>query len=465
MDYGRILWGRGFMSTQKLTVAKFGGTSLANFTAMSRCAAIVADDVNTQVVVVSAPSGVTNHLVALSHIALNGGDRKSYLAQINVKIQAIVEELNATDDLRNTIQTLLADLEVLTQMLCRAYSEQLVDELLSFGERFSVPLFTAVLQKHGVNAIEMDARKVIVTNSHYGNAEPQINRIAEHAQQHIAPLLSHYVVIMAGFIGSNSQGITTTLGRGGSDYTVSLIAEALTADAVKVWTDVAGIYEIDPRLKPGAKAITEITFSEAAELATFGAKVLHPATLWPAMRQAIPVFVGSSIEPQQKGTWIRPTLPNHLPCVRALALRKSQTLLTVHSLNMLHAQGFLAKVFTVLAEHHISIDLITTSEVSVAMTVDNYTRIDQEVIEALEALGNIKVILENGLALVAVIGNRLQHTPGVSGRVFQTVANVNIRLLCHGASEHNLCFLVAEADGPTCIHALHRHFFNQGHSA
>lgn len=453
------------MSQQTLTVAKFGGTSLADFVAMSRCAAIVANDVNTQVVVVSAPSGVTNYLVALSQIALNGGDRKSYLAQINARIETIVKEIKATDDLRNTIQALLVDLEILTQMLCRAYSKQLVDELLSFGERFSVLLFTAVLQKHGVNAIAIDARKIIVTNSHYGNAEPQINRIAKHAKQHITPLLSEHVVIVAGFIGSNSKGITTTLGRGGSDYTAALLAEALQADTVKVWTDVAGIYEIDPYLKPGANAIAEITFSEAAELATFGAKVLHPATLWPAMRQSIPIFVGSSIKPQQQGTWICSTVPDHLPSIRALALRKSQTLLTVHSLTMLNAHGFLARVFNVLAEHRISIDLITTSEVSVAMTVDNHTQIGEEVIAALEVLGNIKVTLENGLALVAVIGNRLQHTPGVSGRVLQTIANVNIRLLCHGASEHNLCFLVAEAHGPACIQALYQHFFNQENSA
>ena len=450
------------MPEQSICVAKFGGTSVADYTAMSRCAAIVANDPNTRVVVVSAPSGVTNHLVALSQIALQGGDREAYVAAISAKIHDILYDLHADDALRATINALLQDLEVLTQMLSRAYSEQLVDELLSFGERLSVPLFTAVLQQQGINAVAVDARKIVMTNSQYGKAEPQINRIAEKVQADVAPLCVDQVVVMAGFIGSNSKGITTTLGRGGSDYTAALMGEALQASAVHIWTDVAGIYETDPRLEPSATAIEEITFSEAAELATFGAKVLHPATLWPAVRQAIPVFVGSSLAPQEKGTWIRPSLPETLPSIRALALRKNQTLLTVHSLSMLHAQGFLAKVFTVLAEHHISIDLITTSEVSVAMTIDNHTQISQDVIEALEALGNIQVTLEQDLALVAVIGNRLQHTAGVSGRVFQTVEHHNLRLLCHGASEHNLCFLVAEADGPACIKALYQQFFTQG---
>ena len=450
------------MPEHALCVAKFGGTSVADYAAMSRCAAIVANDPHTRVVVVSAPSGVTNHLVALSQIALQGGDREHYVTAISAKIHAILYDLQADDALRATINALLQDLDILTQMLSRAYSEQLVDELLSFGERLSVPLLTAVLQQQGVNAIAVDARKIVITNSQYGKAEPHINRIAEKVQTDVAPLCVDQVVVMAGFIGSNSKGITTTLGRGGSDYTAALIGEALQASAVHIWTDVAGIYATDPRLEPSATAIAEITFSEAAELATFGAKVLHPATLWPAVRQAIPVFVGSSVAPQEKGTWIRPNLPDTLPSIRALALRKNQTLLTVHSLSMLHAQGFLAKVFTVLAEYHISIDLITTSEVSVAMTIDNHTQISQDVIEALEALGNIQVTLEQDLALVAVIGNRLQHTAGVSGRVFQTVEQYNLRLLCHGASEHNLCFLVAEADGPTCIQALYQQFFTQG---
>jgi aspartate kinase len=271
------------------------------------------------------------------------------------------------------------------------------------------------------------------------------------------------LVITQGFIGSEREGRTTTLGRGGSDYTAALLGEALNAARVDIWTDVPGIYTTDPRVVPTAKRIDEITFEEAAEMATFGAKVLHPATLLPAVRRGIPVFVGSSKDPAAGGTRVCNETRNP-PLFRALALRRKQTLLTLHSLNMLHTFGFLAELFNILARHNVSVDLITTSEVSVALTLDttgststSASLLTQALLTELSSLCRVEV--EEDLALVAIIGNQLSKACGVGKEVFGVLDPFNLRMICYGASSYNLCFLVPGNDAESVVRTLHRNLF------
>ncbi|MEL4429927.1 lysine-sensitive aspartokinase 3 [Shewanella mangrovisoli] len=446
-----------------LVVAKFGGTSVADYGAMNRCADIVLGNPDCRLVVVSASSGVTNLLVELTQESMNDDGRLQRLKQIAQIQYAILDKLGRPNDVAAALDKLLSRMAVLSEALASQRSKATMDELLSLGEQCSSALFAAVLREKGANSSAFDVRRVLRTDSHFGRAEPQVEQIASLSREHLLPLLSEQVIVTQGFIGSDEAGQTTTLGRGGSDYSAALLAEALKASAVEIWTDVAGIYTTDPRLAPNAHPIAEISFNEAAEMATFGAKVLHPATILPAVRQQIQVFVGSSKEPEKGGTWIRHQVED-APVFRAVALRRDQTLLNLHSLQMLHAQGFLAETFATLARHKISVDLITTSEVNVSLTLDK-TGSDSSgqglLSEALlqELSQHCRVRVEDGLALVAIIGNRIATTAGICRRVFEVLEPHNVRMICQGASPHNLCVLVAESEAAQVVKALHENLF------
>ncbi|QYJ72090.1 lysine-sensitive aspartokinase 3 [Shewanella sp. FJAT-51649] len=446
-----------------LVVAKFGGTSVADYGAMNRCADIVLGNPDCRLVVVSASSGVTNLLVELTQESMNDDGRLQRLKQIAQIQYAILDKLGRPNDVAAVLDKLLSRMAVLSEALASQRSKATMDELLSLGEQCSSALFAAVLREKGANSSAFDVRRVLRTDSHFGRAEPQVEQIASLSREHLLPLLSEQVIVTQGFIGSDEAGQTTTLGRGGSDYSAALLAEALKASAVEIWTDVAGIYTTDPRLAPNAHPIAEISFNEAAEMATFGAKVLHPATILPAVRQQIQVFVGSSKEPEKGGTWIRHQVED-APVFRAVALRRDQTLLNLHSLQMLHAQGFLAETFATLARHKISVDLITTSEVNVSLTLDK-TGSDSSgqglLSEALlqELSQHCRVRVEDGLALVAIIGNRIATTAGICRRVFEVLEPHNVRMICQGASPHNLCVLVAESEAAQVVKALHENLF------
>ncbi|WP_433637627.1 lysine-sensitive aspartokinase 3 [Kluyvera georgiana] len=445
-----------------LVVAKFGGTSVADFDAMNRSADVVLSDANVRLVVLSASAGVTNLLVALAE-GLEPAERRAKLDAIRAIQNAVLERLANPAVIRDEIERLLENLTALAEAASAETSTALTDELVSHGELMSTLLFVEILRERQVAAQWFDVRKVMRTSDRFGRAEPDVAALSELATQQLAPRLSEGLVITQGFIGSESKGRTTTLGRGGSDYTAALLGEALHATRVDIWTDVPGIYTTDPRVVPAAKRIDEIAFEEAAELATFGAKVLHPATLLPAVRSDIPVFVGSSKDPKAGGTLVCNETANP-PLFRALALRRKQTLLTLHSLNMLHSRGFLAEVFGILARHNISVDLITTSEVSVALTLDTTgststgdTLLTQSLLMELSALCRVEV--EENLALIALIGNDLSKACGVGKEVFGVLEPFNIRMICYGASSHNLCFLVPGAEAEQVVQKLHHNLF------
>ncbi|WP_253381077.1 lysine-sensitive aspartokinase 3 [unidentified bacterial endosymbiont] len=443
-------------------VAKFGGTSVADYAAMNRSADVVLADPNTRLVVLSASAGVTNLLVSLSE-GLEAPERFVKLDALR-KIQFdILECLHNPDVIREEIERLLENITTLAEAASLANSTALTDELVSHGELMSTLLFVEILRERSVQAQWFDVRKVMRTSDRFGRAEPDIEALAELAGQQLAPRLEESIVITQGFIGSEAKGRTTTLGRGGSDYTAALLGEALHASRVDIWTDVPGIYTTDPRVVATAKRIDVIAFEEAAEMATFGAKVLHPATLLPAVRSDIPVFVGSSKDPKAGGTMVckRTESP---PLFRALALRRKQTLVTLHSHNMLHSRGFLAEVFGILARHNISVDLITTSEVSIALTLDTTgstskgdTLLTQSLLIELSELCRVEV--EEDLALVAIIGNKLSRACGVGKEVFGVLDPFSIRMICYGASSYNLCFLVPADQAEQVVQKLHQNLF------
>ncbi|WP_376785491.1 lysine-sensitive aspartokinase 3 [Atlantibacter hermannii] len=445
-----------------MVVAKFGGTSVASFDAMNRSADVVLADPNVRLVVLSASAGVTNLLVALAE-GLEATERFVKLDAIRRIQHDIVDSLANPEVIREEIDRLLENITTLAEAASLATSNALTDELVSHGELMSTLLFVEILRERDVVAQWFDIRKVMRTNDRFGRAEPDVSALAELSALQLAPRLAEGLVITQGFIGSESKGRTTTLGRGGSDYTAALLGEALKASRVDIWTDVPGIYTTDPRVVPSAKRIDEIAFEEAAEMATFGAKVLHPATLLPAVRSDIPVFVGSSKDPKAGGTLVCNQTHNP-PLFRALALRRKQTLLTLHSLNMLHSRGFLAEVFSILARHNISVDLITTSEVSVALTLDTTgststgdTLLTQALLTELSSLCRVEV--EQDLALVALIGNNLSKACGVGKEVFGVLEPFNIRMICYGASSYNLCFLVPGSDAEQVVQKLHHNLF------
>lgn len=446
----------------KLIIAKFGGTSVADFDAMSRCADIVLADENIRVIVVSASSGVTNLLVDITQTT-EVAERYDAYAGIEAITLKVLNRLQQPQAVAEPISLLLGELKALIENGGAVYSSAHKDLIQSFGERLSSVLFAQVLVERESQALCFDIRRVMRTDSRFGKAEPQVSVIAALAEVQLAPLLTDYRIVTQGFIGADESEQTTTLGRGGSDYSAALLAEALHAATVQIWTDVVGIFTTDPRLTTAARCIREISFDEAAEMATFGAKVLHPATLLPAMRQNIAVFVGSSREPAAGGTWIAKEVKERPP-YRAIALRKSQTLITVKSPAMLHAAGFLTRVFDTLSRHQISVDLVTTSEISVALTLDQggmTSAFSTNVEPALEELKTFcEVSVEQGLSLVAVIGNHLHSSKGIAGELFHALERINMRLICHGASKHNLCFLVQDSDGPAVVQQLHQSLFS-----
>ncbi|EGQ8537504.1 lysine-sensitive aspartokinase 3 [Vibrio parahaemolyticus] len=445
-------------------VAKFGGTSVANFEAMSRCATIIENNPNTRLVVSSACSGVTNILVELANGVQDQEHRAELLKDLAEIHDSILAQLEDATEASSEVYGILDTVTSLAEAASIQANTKLTDHLVACGELMSTHILAQLMRERGINAVRFDIREVLRTDDNFGRAEPNVEAIARLAQEKLIPLCLDSVVITQGFIGSDEEGNTTTLGRGGSDYSAALIAEGVKASGLEIWTDVPGIYTTDPRIAPKASPIPEISFSEASEMANFGAKILHPSTLVPALRHDIPVFVGSSKEPEKGGTWIRHQVESS-PLFRALALRCNQTMVTLRSANMFHAYGFLAKVFEILAKHKISVDLITTSEISVSLTLDQTDtsggapQLPQAAREELEEL--CKVEVEHDLCLVALIGNKMSERKGYAKQVFGTLEDLNLRMICYGASPHNLCFLVNESVAKQAIQKLHTELFEQ----
>jgi aspartate kinase len=447
-----------------LVVAKFGGTSVADAEAMNRSAQIVLADKQVRVVVLSASSGVTNLLVALSE-GLEAPVRQDNIETLRALQYRIIASLKQPVDVRQKIDALLNTVTSLAELATTTPSPALSDKLVSHGELMSSLLFTEILRERGAPVLWQDAREIIRTDASFGCAEPNLAAIAHQAQTHFLPHVEHAVIITQGFIGSDDAGRTTTLGRGGSDYTASLLGEALQACRVDIWTDVAGIYTTDPRVVPQAQRIEDISFTEASDMATYGAKVLHPATLLPAMRKNIPVFVGSSKHPQAGGTLVRRETENP-PRYRAIALRRGQTLIRCRRPDAHSASDFNAKIFALLAEQQIAAEMLTTSEAGIALVLDATHATsgdDRELIITLHGVlsAYCEVEIESGLALITLVGHQLAQSAGVYREVFYELDACAVRMICHGPSEGHLSFLLPGESAESALKVLHRQLFER----
>lgn len=445
-----------------INIAKFGGTSVANFSSIARCADIVINNPNTKVVVVSAAAGITNDLVRLANENLNSAQINDLLTKIASTQLDILAKLKHPENVERELRDILQQLAEYAHNEETTLNDALKDALLSTGERMSSLLCAEVLREKGAKAINFDVRQVLRTDSVFTQANPSIDAIRELCAEFLPQEIQQHIVVTQGFIGADNDGRTTTLGRGGSDFTAALLAEALNANTCEIWTDVNGVYTTDPRITNKAKPLPELSFEEAAEMATFGAKVLHPATMEPALRQNIKVFVGSSITPEKGGTWIKRDC-DHEPPFRALTKRKEQVLVTVKTPKMMYAQGFLEKVFSIIAKHKLSVDLITSSEIAVSFTLDNppnsvSEKMNREILAELSTICQVDV--EHNFDVVTVVGNNMHSEAGVSSKIFSAIAAFNLRMICFGANVHNLSFVVNNNDSDEVVCALHDALFD-----
>ena len=449
----------------QLIVMKFGGTSVEDAAAFAR----VADIVETTraahpVVIVSAMSKVTDALIQSFNRAMDSdldGARAAiepHLARHLVVAQTLLPQ-RSQESFREHLDHARAEMEklLLRAAACELPFPILQDEFVAYGERLSSRLLADVLAARGLPAVNADARRCIVTDESHGNAVPLMAETRVHTRAELSPLIENGLIpVRGGFIATSATGRTTTLGRGGSDYSAAIIGAALDAREIQIWTDVTGVMTADPRLVPNARTIPRLSYAEAAELAYFGAKVLHPKTIEPAVERAIPVRVCNSRRPEEEGTLICAETEASAQRIKAIAHKTGITVVQVISARMLGAYGFLRALFEVFDRHRTVVDVVATSEVSVSLTLDD-TRSLQPIVRELESLGTVRVEPER--AIICVVGEELRTTPGVAARVFGALQDINISLISQGASSINLTFVIDEARVGEAVARLHRAIF------
>jgi aspartate kinase len=445
-------------------VVKFGGTSVGDAAAIQRTAEIVKSKLSRDpIVVVSALGGTTNALLAVGeqsakgHLigALRGVEslRDRHLREC----EALLGDSDESAEIAGELSAMFDELAHLAEALSTLghVTPRSLDAITAHGEQLSANLVAAYFRKAGIDAEYVDPRTVMTTDEKFMEAEPQMDAIAQHAREILQPMVQkRQVPVMGGFVGASANGITTTLGRGGSDYSASLVGAALNAEAIEIWTDVDGMLTADPRVVDGALLIEQIRFDEASELASFGAKVLHPNTIAPAVRLGIPVFVYNSRNPTGKGTRITFDAP-HRP-VSAIAGKTDVTVVKVTAARMLLAHGFLRRVFEIFDRHKTSVDVVATSEVSVSVTIDDSSQLDSLLVE-LRDLGDVSI--ERNRGIIAIVGAGICDAGGAMGRALMALGEVRIHMMSLSATGINLTVIVdADAVKPA-MRRLHKEFF------
>src|SRR5713226_1550678 len=448
-----------------MIVMKFGGTSVEDANAIDRAAKIVHGRLAQRpVVVVSAMSKVTDQLLAMGRAA-GAGDRKTAL-----KLARGLRErhYNAAGELLGTALftqfhgDLGVDFDALDELLrgIAAVGEltpRTTDNIAAYGELLSSKIITAAFSARGLDSTLVDSRECILTDSSHTRAVPFFEETNERLRLKVKPLVDDgRVPVMGGFIAATRAGITTTIGRGGSDFSAAIVGTGPGAEKIEIWTDVDGILTTDPRICPDARRIKVIGFDEAAELAYFGAKVLHPATVLPAIQKNIPVYVLNSLNPSCEGTRITTHAPQGQNIFKAIAAKKHITIIQVAAPRMLLAHGFLRAIFEAFDRHKVAVDVVSTSEVSVSLTVDSNHSIPALAAD-LSKLADVKY--EGRKAIVCLVGENLREKPGIAGLVFRELADKKIRMISQGASEINLTFVIEEDEVPDVIQRLHKTFF------
>ncbi|MEO5987688.1 MAG: aspartate kinase [Candidatus Eisenbacteria bacterium] len=437
-------------------VMKFGGTSVgiaSNFAlALELVERRVHEDAEPPIVVVSALAGITNLLVAF---CATPPERHALAKLLVERHLAFLDEtgspLASLDPLHAEWRAEAALVE--TEPFPLAAADR--DRILAFGERLAAELFACGLRARQLQASAHHAGRIgLVTDEHFGAAHP----LPEHPARLAHALTPRgQVEVVTGFLGATLDGRPTTLGRGGSDYSAALVGAAIGADEIQIWTDTSGLLSADPRLVPEARPVPHLSFTEASELAYFGAKVLHPKTLLPAMERGVPVRILNTARPEDAGSRITPSAEPTTGTwsVKSIACKKHVTAVTIASTRMLLAHGFLARVFEVFGRHQLVVDLVTTSEVSISVTLDDTTHLEDALAE-LEGIGHVEI--RDGLAVVAVVGEGAPTRLGLAGHVFTLLGGVGVcvEMISQGASRVNLSFVVREADADRTVRLLHR---------
>lgn len=459
-------------------VMKFGGTSVANAQKIGEVANIIAQKVKKRcsiIVVVSAMAGVTDSLVEVMKRAEEGDVNyiNSFMKKIDERHGEVVTSIADYEIREKTSQQISNKLSKLKEVLTaiahlKEATPRTRDFVVSTGELLSALIVSSKLNDIGVNAKYFSGGEAgIITDTHYGSANPLMDNIDDLVKERLSPLIEKGTVpVVTGFVASTINGHNSTLGRGGSDYSASILGYALDCDEIWIWTDVDGIMTTDPRIEPGARKIEVLSYNEAAEMAYFGAKVLHPRTLEPAKLKNIPVVVRNTFNQNDGGTRVvGDTEPQPSSIVKAIAMIKDVALITVGGAKMVGVPGIAARVFGALGLEGISVSMISqgSSEVNISFIISR-----KDVGSAIRAIEREfektnfvrDVVAEEDVCVVAVVGAGMKGTPGVAARVFRAVADegVNVRMIAQGSSELNISFVVRQEDGPSAVRTIHREF-------
>ncbi|MEP7304569.1 MAG: lysine-sensitive aspartokinase 3 [Acidobacteriota bacterium] len=452
-------------------VMKFGGTSVADESAIRRVTQIVRQQIERQpagdrlpIVVVSALSKVTDGLLHVARsIEVGEGDQATArLSEIAERHVAIASALTSGARLEVVSRDLRAEFAAISDM-ARALSSlhevspQFFDAIAATGELASSRLVAAALEESGVAAAWVDARQVMRTDAEYTRAAPDMDVTCSRVRERVSPVLARgEVAVLGGFIGSTSDGVTTTLGRGGSDYSAAIFGACIDVSEIQIWTDVDGMLTADPRIVPHPRLVPQLSFAEASELAYFGAKVLHPSTILPAVSKNIPVRILNSRRPEAPGTLITADPEVAKGQLTAIACKRDVTVIDITSTRMFMAHGFLSRLFEVFERFKTAVDVVTTSEVSVSVTVDDARRVEP-IVEQLREFAEVS--LEGEMAIICAVGEDIHEDPKAFGRAVSALEAIPLRMVSQAASRRNITFVLRDADVPDAMTRLHDAFF------
>ncbi len=458
-----------------MVVMKFGGTSVADQPALERLISIVraqrqADaqqeggDARGPIVVVSALSKVTDRLLGIAANA-GAGDiegAENNLRELRQRHRSVAKVISDPVQREQVVAFLDHEFDELLRIVqalavLREVSPRWLDAIAATGEILSSRIVAAALTSQGLLATWIDARRALVTNGDHTAAAPLLPETTAALMANVdPPLATGRVPVMGGFVGATAEGVTTTLGRGGSDYSAAIVGACLGVGEIQIWTDVDGMLTADPRIVPEPYVVPHLSFAEASELAYFGAKVLHPSTIQPAVSRNIPVRILNSHRPHARGTLITGVRPPSSRPLTAIASKKEVSVVSITSSRMLMAHGFLRRLFEVFEKWKTAVDVITTSEVTVSVTIDDRRRLPS-IIEALSEFAEVEA--EHDMAIVCVVGEGLQTDPSLVGQVLQGIGDVQIRLVSQAALRHNVTFVIRESELPHALTQLHAKFF------
>ncbi len=439
-----------------MIVMKFGGSSVESAAAIERVAGIVRDRLDRHpVVVVSAMGKTTNKLLAIADFAVQGRRDTAISNLLELRDFHLRESgmERTVEEHFQELTELMRGLSILGELTPRS-----IDAISSYGERLSSLIVTNLFQHHGIRAAHVDSRQMIVTDNRHTQAAPLYDETWKRLAACLPTMAEKRVPVMGGFIAATADGVTTTLGRGGSDFTAAIVGAGIGAEEIQIWTDVDGMLTCDPRVSENGRRIRKISFDEAAELAYFGAKVLHPATVIPALEKNIPVLILNSRRPQIAGTRIVAERVHSSNPAKAIASKSNIVALNIRSTRMFMAHGFLRRIFEIFDRHSVPVDMVSTSEVSVSLTIEPTPRLAAIIPELSEFA---EVTVDENQAIVCIVGENIRNTPGISARVFNALANINVLMVSQGASALNLGLVVAASDLKAAVQALHDEFFRE----